>query len=91
MDEEALQDWLVAYKHCYERGDADRLVTLFTDGATYQEHPFMELVHARDFHRFWTDVIDNARDRSHRLPRVLRQRHGSCRELDGDSHPGCHG
>ena len=63
MDAETLDAWLVAYKHCYENADADRLVTLFTEDATYQEHPFMELVHGRDFHRFWSDVVKNATDR----------------------------
>ena len=63
MDAKTLEDWLAAYKHCYENGDADRLMTLFSDDATYQEHPYMEVVHARDFHRFWTDVVNNARER----------------------------
>jgi len=63
MDSKALDVWLANYKHCYENADADRLVTLFTPDATYQEHPFMERVHGRDFHRFWSDVVTGARER----------------------------
>lgn len=63
MDAKGLDAWLATYTHCYEKGDPDRLVTLFTEDATYQEHAFMELVHARDFHRFWSDVVKNADDR----------------------------
>ena len=63
MNEEKLAHWLETYQHCYEKGDPDRLVTLFTEDATYQEHPYMELVHARDFHAFWSFVVNNASDR----------------------------
>lgn len=63
MDAAALDIWLENYRHCYENGDADLLVSLFTEDATYQEHPFMELVHGRDFHRFWSDVVNGALER----------------------------
>lgn len=63
MDAGALDAWLENYRHCYENGDADLLVTLFTEDATYQEHPFMELVHGRDFHHFWSDVVNGALER----------------------------
>jgi len=63
MNENLLTNWLDAYRHCYENADPARLVTLFTDDATYQEHPYMELVHARDFHEFWSYVVNNAAQR----------------------------
>lgn len=53
MDRAQLADWLWKYKRCYELDDADLVVTLFTEDATYQVTPFAIPRQAEQFHTMW--------------------------------------
>lgn len=37
---DSFENWLSDYKDCWEQGDSDRLVKLFTSDAEYHEAPF---------------------------------------------------
>jgi hypothetical protein len=59
-----VEAWLALYGQSYMDENPDLFVSLFTDDALYWETPFMEPVHAADFHRFWSDLAKRSTGRA---------------------------
>jgi ketosteroid isomerase-like protein len=61
MTREDLKTWLDAYGRAWERRDAQAVVELFAEEATYQETPFVEPLRGRAAIReYWTDAVVQA-------------------------------
>jgi len=52
-----VQEWVDAYAQAWRDRDADAAAALFTDSATYRDHPLQEGHHgAVGVHAYWADV-----------------------------------
>ncbi len=50
------EDWLDKYGQAWERGDAERVIRLFTDDANYYETPFDKPMNGHEaIHRYWSE------------------------------------
>src|SRR5262245_4505794 len=58
-----LSGWLERYRRAWETRDADAVVALFTDTATYCETPFGAPIQGRGrIHAYWRAATDRQRD-----------------------------
>ena len=65
-----LADWIEAYGRAWETADADLVLTLFTEDASYRSNPFEEphLGHA-GIRAYWESVTSHQRDARVRMGR----------------------
>ena len=63
MTEQDVQDWLDEYGRAWVDGDPDRVVTLFSDTATYRETPFDEPMRGRqEIRQYWQNNAADAQE-----------------------------
>jgi uncharacterized protein (TIGR02246 family) len=57
-----LRDWIDAYRRAWERNDAELLLTLFTEDASYRSAPFREPMRGHDAIRgYWARAAGTQR------------------------------
>ena len=63
MTEQDVQNWLDEYGRAWVDGDPDRVVTLFSDTATYQETPFDDPMRGRhEIREYWQNNAADAQE-----------------------------
>jgi len=63
LDTAKVESWLKDYKEAWETMDADKVVLLFTEDATYREDPYKVPFQGRKgIHKYWATVTADQKD-----------------------------